>query len=37
MGRHLWSEISPIWNMSREGFEKLYEQIPGDKPPFEGV
>ncbi|ADN49880.1 ATP-binding protein [Vulcanisaeta distributa] len=37
IGRHSWSDITPIWNMPKEGFEKLYEQIPGSKPPFEEV
>jgi hypothetical protein len=37
IGRHLWSWIIPMWNMSREGFEELYERIPGPKPGFEDV
>lgn len=37
IGRHTWSELMPIWNMSREGFQQLYTQIPGDKPLFEYV
>ena len=31
IGRHLWATLMPVWNMPREGFEKLYEQIPGPK------
>jgi energy-coupling factor transporter ATP-binding protein EcfA2 len=34
IGRHLWAEIKPVWNMSRRGFEELYERIPGSKPDF---
>ncbi|WP_446753125.1 ATP-binding protein [Vulcanisaeta sp. JCM 16161] len=37
IGRHTWAEIMPIWNMPREGFRQLYEQVPGDKPGFEEV
>ncbi|MFP3485588.1 MAG: ATP-binding protein [Vulcanisaeta sp.] len=37
IGRHRWSIIMPMWNMPREGFEQLYERIPGNKPPFEEV
>jgi Archaeal ATPase. len=35
IGRHRWSEILPMWNMNREGFEQLYQKIPGPKPPLE--
>ncbi|MCC6019497.1 MAG: ATP-binding protein [Candidatus Verstraetearchaeota archaeon] len=35
IGRHRWAEIMPMWNMSRRGFEELYEEIPGNKPKFE--
>ena len=37
IGRHRWSIIMPMWNMTREGFQELYERIPGNKPPFEDV
>jgi len=37
IGRHLWAWIMPMWNMSKEGFEKLYEKIPDPKPSFEEV
>jgi hypothetical protein len=37
IGRHLWAMIMPMWNMSREGFEKLYNAVPGSKPPFNDV
>jgi hypothetical protein len=26
-----------MWNMSRKGFEELYEKVPGPKPDFEEV
>ncbi len=31
------AEITPMWNMNREGFKQLYEQVPGDKPGFDEV
>ena len=37
IGRHRWGELTPMWNMSRKGFEELYERIPGSKPSFEDV
>jgi len=37
VGRHRWSEIRVMWNMPREGLHKLYELLPGHKPPFEEV
>jgi len=37
IGRHRWADLMPMWNMSREGFEQLYRQIPGPKPSFEKV
>jgi len=37
IGRHRWAEIRVMWNMSREGFEKLYEKIPDPKPGFDEV
>jgi hypothetical protein len=37
IGRHRWAWMMPMWNMPREGFEKLYRQIPGPKPSFEEV
>ena len=37
IGRHLWAELRPMWNMPREGFQQLYEKLPGSKPPFEDV
>ncbi|WP_188602645.1 ATP-binding protein [Vulcanisaeta souniana] len=37
IGRHEWSDVIPMWNMAREGFKQLYEQLPGEKPPFEEV
>jgi len=35
IGRHLWAELMPMWNMPREGFRQLYEKLKGPKPPFE--
>jgi energy-coupling factor transporter ATP-binding protein EcfA2 len=35
IGRHRWADILPMWNMNREGFEQLYQKIPGQKPPLE--
>jgi len=37
IGRHRWADISPMWNMSREGFEILYMKIPGEKPSYEEI
>jgi energy-coupling factor transporter ATP-binding protein EcfA2 len=27
IGRHRWAELRAMWNMNREGFEELYEQL----------
>jgi hypothetical protein len=35
IGRHRWASLMPMWNMSREGFEELYRQIPEPKPDIE--
>ena len=35
LGRHNWAELRMMWNLSRRGFEELYEQLPGPKPPLE--
>lgn len=35
IGRHLWAELRPMWNMPKEGFHQLYEKLPGPKPSFE--
>ncbi|MCC5998699.1 MAG: ATP-binding protein, partial [Thermofilum sp.] len=35
IGRHRWAKLMPMWNMPREGFEELYEQIPGPMPDIE--
>jgi hypothetical protein len=35
IGRHRWATIRPMWNMSKKGFEELYEKLPGPKPDFE--
>jgi hypothetical protein len=37
IGRHRWAWMMPMWNMSREGFEQLYRQIPEPKPGFEEI
>ncbi|GAB6944285.1 ATP-binding protein [Vulcanisaeta sp. JCM 14467] len=37
IGRHSWSDTAPIWNMSKEGFRQLYEQLPELKPDFEEI
>ena len=37
IGRHRWALLRPMWNMSRRGFEELYEEIPGPKPAFGDV
>jgi len=37
IGRHRWATIRPMWNMSRRGFEELYEELPSPKPDFEEV
>jgi len=35
IGRHRWAELTPMWNMSRRGFEELYERLPEPKPRLE--
>jgi hypothetical protein len=37
IGRHRWAEIRVMWNMGREGFEKLYKLLPDPKPSFDEV
>ena len=37
IGRHRWASHRPMWNMPREGFRQLYDQLPGRKPEFEDV
>jgi len=37
IGRHRWASLRPMWNMSRKGFEELYEKIPSAKPEFEDI
>nr|WP_181953804.1 ATP-binding protein [Pyrobaculum arsenaticum] len=37
IGRHRWADLMPMWNMPRDGFKQLYDQIPGEKPLFEVV
>ena len=35
IGRHRWAYLTPMWNMPRDGFKQLYDQLPGEKPLFE--
>ena len=35
IGRHRWAYLDAMWNMPKEGFKQLYDQIPGSKPSFE--
>ena len=37
IGRHRWANMLAMWNMSREDYKELYEQIPGPKPPFNNI
>ena len=37
IGRHRWAELTSMWNMSKRGFEELYEKLPGQKPEFKEV
>jgi len=37
VGRHRWADIFVMWNMAKEGFEQLYDALPGPKPPFDEV
>ncbi|MGC9147782.1 MAG: ATP-binding protein [Infirmifilum sp.] len=37
VGRHRWAYLDAMWNMGRDGFRQLYDQIPGSKPDFEYV
>jgi len=37
VGRHRWATIKVMWNMAKEGFEQLYDVLPGPKPPFDEV
>ena len=37
IGRHNWTDMRILWNMSREGFEELYNVMPSSKPSFEEV
>ncbi|QOJ79278.1 ATP-binding protein [Infirmifilum lucidum] len=37
VGRHSWALLRGMWNMSRDGFRELYEQISGEKPSFDEV
>ncbi len=37
VGRHSWATLRILWNMSRKGFEELYNAIPDRKPSFEDV
>ncbi|WP_069807912.1 ATP-binding protein [Vulcanisaeta thermophila] len=32
IGRHRWAEIKIMWNMPKEGFRELHNQLPNPKP-----
>jgi len=37
IGRHRWGWLTPMWNMSKKGFEELYERLSRPKPSFEEI
>ncbi|MCC6036524.1 MAG: ATP-binding protein, partial [Pyrobaculum sp.] len=37
IGRHRWAELIFMWNMPKEGFQQLYEKLPGPKPSLDDV
>lgn len=37
IGRHRWAEVMPMRNVSKKGFEELYNRLPGPKPSFDYV
>lgn len=37
IGRHRWADLYAMWNTPPEGFRQLYDQLPGEKPPFDEV
>ena len=37
VGRHRWADLDAMWNMAKDGFRQLYEQLPGPKPDFDHV
>jgi hypothetical protein len=37
IGRHRWAELMFMWNMPKEGFQQLYEKLPGPKPSLDDV
>jgi hypothetical protein len=37
IGRHRWAELMSMWNMPKEGFQQLYEKLPGPKPSLDDV
>ena len=40
IGRHRWADLAPMWNMLRQGFIELYEQVnwkEGGYPPPSGL
>jgi len=37
IGRHRWALLRPMWNMSKRGFEELYERLSSPKPLVEEV
>ncbi|GAB6948061.1 hypothetical protein JCM16161A_21910 [Vulcanisaeta sp. JCM 16161] len=32
VGKHRWANTLAMWNLGKEGFKQLYEQVPGSKP-----
>jgi Archaeal ATPase. len=37
IGIHRWAELMFMWNMPKEGFQQLYEKLPGPKPSLDDV
>jgi energy-coupling factor transporter ATP-binding protein EcfA2 len=37
IGRHRWAQLLPMWNMVKEGFRELFEQVKGRRMSFEDV
>ncbi len=37
IGRHRWAYTLAMWNMTKDGFKQLYDQLSGNKPNFEEV
>jgi energy-coupling factor transporter ATP-binding protein EcfA2 len=37
IGRHRWAALRTLWNMSKDGFEELYNLLPDPKPDLDSV